>query len=44
MSLFLWFQVSESKLFERDGVNVSSTVTISFTQVNIIVQWQAALM
>ena len=30
---YLWFQVGESKIFERDGVNVSSTVTISFTQV-----------
>ncbi|XP_074619530.1 dnaJ homolog subfamily A member 3, mitochondrial-like isoform X2 [Acropora palmata] len=30
--LFVTFRVSESKLFERDGVNVSSTVTISFTQ------------
>ena len=37
----LWFQVSESKIFERDGVNVSSTVTISFTQVTCLVTvWQ----
>ena len=32
-SVVLRFQVSESKIFERDGSNVSSTVTISFTQV-----------
>ena len=32
-SVVLRFQVSESKIFERDGPNVSSTVTISFTQV-----------
>lgn len=30
--LYVTFRVSESKIFERDGPNVSSTVTISFTQ------------
>ena len=35
-SVVLRFQVSESKIFERDGPNVSSTVTISFTQVTLI--------
>ncbi|XP_078369632.1 dnaJ homolog subfamily A member 3, mitochondrial-like isoform X2 [Oculina patagonica] len=30
--IFVTFKVSESKIFERDGPNVSSTVTISFTQ------------
>ncbi|XP_020601247.1 dnaJ homolog subfamily A member 3, mitochondrial-like isoform X2 [Orbicella faveolata] len=30
--IFVTFKVSESKIFERDGANVSSTVTISFTQ------------
>ena len=34
-SVILGFQVSESKIFERDGPNVSSTVTISFTQVTL---------
>lgn len=34
--LSVWFQVSESKIFERDGPNVSSTVTISFTQVRYL--------
>ncbi|XP_027053817.1 dnaJ homolog subfamily A member 3, mitochondrial-like [Pocillopora damicornis] len=30
--IFVTFKVNESKVFERDGANVSSTVTISFTQ------------
>nr|XP_058949448.1 dnaJ homolog subfamily A member 3, mitochondrial-like [Pocillopora verrucosa] len=30
--IFVTFKVSESKVFEREGANVSSTVTISFTQ------------